>query len=156
MWGDSRREGDGEVEGANHHTVMWRGSVVYRRASFSFISAGPSWMGNEVSRNTVELNPLWVPSRIPPPPLHVFTLPSIKDASVFSVSFEQPTDPKLLSLVTQAVTWHFMHIADLCKSFVFYVWLSCSSNYLFIIHSFILLDFQMRSHLVYQDKNLST
>lgn len=84
----------------------------------------------------MELNPLCVPYRIPPPPFHVFTLPFIKDASVFSVSFEQPTDPKLLSLMTQAVTWHFMHIVDLYWSFVIYVWLPCSSLCI-IIYSFI-------------------
>ncbi len=34
-----------ETEGVNHHTVMWRGSVVHRRVSFSSTSAGPSWGG---------------------------------------------------------------------------------------------------------------
>lgn len=41
-----------------------------------------------------------------PPLLPVFTPSFMKDATV-SISFEQPTDPKLLSQVTQAVTWHF-------------------------------------------------
>lgn len=55
------------------------------------------------------------------------SLSFIKEASVFSLGFELPTDPNRLSQVTQAVTWHFLHIVHWCWSLDIYVRLSCSS-----------------------------
>lgn len=52
--------------------------------------------------------------------------PSSKTLQSSPFGFEQPTHPKPLSRVTQAVTWHFMHIVDLYWSLVIRVCASCS------------------------------